>query len=185
MSALVVTGHPRTGSLTGRAARAAADRYGADLLDLYAEKFDPALTEADEPDWHDPGKSYSAEVHAHMERIEAATEIAVVFPVWWFSPPAIVKGWIDRVWNHGFAYGADRPRLAGKRMLWLGLAGGPEGYFTANGFHTAMDRQLRIGVSRFCGIPDAALHLVYDTEHRSGDDVLAEAAAALDGLLAG
>jgi putative NADPH-quinone reductase len=43
--------------------------------------------------------------------------------VYWQNVPAILKGWIDRVWNYGFAYGRSRPRLAGKRMLWLSLAG--------------------------------------------------------------
>ncbi|ONI89929.1 hypothetical protein ALI22I_13430 [Saccharothrix sp. ALI-22-I] len=99
---------------------------------------------------------YSAEVRSHMDRISAADLHVVVFPVWWFAPPAILKGWIDRVWNHGFAYGRSRPRLAGKRMRWIGLAGESRETFVA-GMEELMDRQLRVGLSNFCGITDASL----------------------------
>ena len=40
-----------------------------------------------------------------MERIERNQAPVIVFPVWWWSMPAILKGWIDRVWNNGWAYG--------------------------------------------------------------------------------
>jgi len=40
-----------------------------------------------------------------MARIERNDAIAMFFPVWWWSMPATLKGWIDRVWNHGWAYG--------------------------------------------------------------------------------
>ncbi|MEV0089610.1 NAD(P)H oxidoreductase [Saccharopolyspora sp. NPDC050642] len=178
--ALVVVAHPRADSLTTKAAdrvhrRLKAAQYEVDLLDLYAEGFDPRLETADEPDWKDPGKTYSPEVRAHMARIDAADVIVVVFPVWWFGPPAIVKGWIDRVWNNGFAYGAAEARLAGKRMLWLGLAGGASGGYAEAGLNGAMDTQLRMGVSNFCGIEDAELRLVHDTETAAGEQVLAEA----------
>ncbi|MDI3403187.1 NAD(P)H oxidoreductase [Streptomyces cavernicola] len=166
---LLVVAHPRTDSLTAQVAArlhaAVKDRGDSmDMLDLYAEGFDPRLGEPDEPDWEDREKRYSPEVHAHMERVAAADEIIVVFPVWWFGLPAIAKGWIDRVWNYGFAYGRSKPCLRGKRMRWLGLAGGSEQDYADAGLAAAMDVQLRVGVSEFCGIDDAAVHLVYGTE---------------------
>jgi putative NADPH-quinone reductase len=166
---LLVMAHPRPDSLTAQVAAHLRARIGAgggtvDVLDLYAEEFDPRLTPADEPDWEDREKRYSPEVHAHMERVAAAGEILVVFPVWWFAPPAMVKGWIDRVWNYGFAYGRSTPRLAGKRMRWLGLAGGPAADYAKTGLDTALDVQLRVGVSEFCGISDAEVRLLHDTE---------------------
>ncbi|MGW7334920.1 NAD(P)H oxidoreductase [Streptomyces sp. NPDC054808] len=166
---LLVLAHPRSGSLTAQVAghlRARIEETGGtvDLLDLYAEDFDPRLTPVDEPDWEDREKRYSPEVHAQMERVVAADDILVVFPVWWFAPPAVVKGWIDRVWNYGFAYGRSRPRLAGKRMLWLGLAGGTGPDYAKAGLDAAMDVQLRAGVSEFCGITDSSVHLLHATE---------------------
>lgn len=84
---LLVVAHPRADSLTAQVAghlhARVKDAGGTvDVLDLYAEGFDPRLTPADEPDREDREKRYSPEVHAHMDRIAAADEIVVVFPVW-------------------------------------------------------------------------------------------------------
>jgi putative NADPH-quinone reductase len=166
MHALVVSAHPRSDSLTAATAARARDRlvadgYTVDLLDLYAEGFNPSLFPEDEPDWTDHTKEYSAEVRAHMSRVAAADVIVVVFPVWWFSLPAMAKGWVDRVWNRGFAY--EPSTLHDKRMLWVGLAGGSANDYAAHGFDKVLDLQLRVGISEFCGITDATVHLVYDT----------------------
>lgn len=183
--ALVVLAHPRSDSLTAAmAARAhdhlAATGHSVDLLDLFAEGFDPLLRPEDEPDWDDPTKTYSPEVRAHMARIAAADVIVVVFPVWWYALPAIAKGWVDRVWNRGFAY--EPSTLAGKRMYWIGLAGASADHFAAEGLDTALDLQLRVGISKYCGITDATVHLVHDTlvEARVSDidDILSTAMAA-------
>ncbi|MEU9605990.1 NAD(P)H oxidoreductase [Streptomyces sp. NPDC048057] len=190
---LLVLAHPRPDSLTGQVAHRLRQHLmstGAtvDLLDLYAEGFDPRLTPVDEPDWEDREKRYSPEVHRHMDRVAAADDVVVVFPVWWFSVPAQLKGWIDRVWNYGFAYGRSTPRLAGKRMVWLGLAGDTAERYEATGLGAALDTQLRVGVSEFCGITDATVRLLHGTElsgvpphQRSAGvlDVLAQAEAAV------
>ncbi|WP_318211046.1 NAD(P)H oxidoreductase [Streptomyces sp. SJL17-1] len=166
---LLVLAHPRTDSLTAQvAARLHArlkDEGGTvDVLDLYAEGFDPALRPEDEPDWENREKVYSPEVHAHMDRILAADDIVVVFPVWWFTPPAILKGWIDRVWNYGFAYGRSRPRLAGKRLLWLALMGGTSEEIEQLGMTDALGLMLVTGIAKYCGLPDASLRVLHGTE---------------------
>lgn len=168
-TALVVVSHHRPDSLTVHigdvvAARLKEAGYEIDLLDLRAEGFDPRMTTADQPDWNDRDKAYSPEVRAHMERVLAADVIVPVFPVYWNSPPALLKGWIDRVWNYGFGYGRSRPRLAGKRMLWLGLAGAsPDDDFTA-WMDETLDRVLREGISHYNGIGEAAVKVLYDVE---------------------
>jgi NAD(P)H dehydrogenase (quinone) len=168
-TALVVVSHHRPDSLTAHigdvvAARLKETGYSVDLLDLRAEGFDPRMTTADQPDWDDRDKVYSAEARAHMERILAADVIVPVFPVYWNSPPALLKGWIERVWNYGFAYGRSKPRLAGKRMLWIGLAGAAEGdeYWTR--LHDILDSTLREGISFYTGITDAAVEVLPDAE---------------------
>ncbi|MFF2812270.1 NAD(P)H oxidoreductase [Streptomyces sp. NPDC058000] len=189
-AALLVLAHPRTDSLTAKIAARAHDRLVAaghtvDVLDLHAEGFDPRMTTEDEPDWADRDKPYSHQVRAHMARVKAAETIVVVFPVWWFGLPALLKGWIDRVWNYGFAYGRSRPRLAGKRIQWIALAGYSREHFAEGGWDDLMDRQLRVGVSNFCGIEDARVHLVYDTVATGAHDgaLLASADDALSAFL--
>ncbi|WP_329403951.1 NAD(P)H oxidoreductase [Streptomyces melanogenes] len=166
--ALLVVAHPRADSLTAQIAQRARarlvdDGYTVDLLDLYAEDFDPRTGPEDEPDWADRDKPYSPEARSHMARIDTADAIVVVFPVWWFGLPAILKGWIDRVWNYGFAYGRSSPRLGAKRMLWLGLSSYPREQFAELGWDAVMERQLRVGVSEFCGIKDASVEFVHDS----------------------
>src|SRR5262245_25649813 len=113
MKTLLVVTHPRKDSLTGNAAALFAARIGegghqVELADLMAENFDPILREADEPDWDDLDKRYSPAVQNEMQRIERNDATVMVFPVWWWSMPALLKGWIDRVWNNGWAYGGGR-----------------------------------------------------------------------------
>ncbi|TPQ18876.1 NAD(P)H oxidoreductase [Streptomyces sporangiiformans] len=185
--ALLVLGHPRADSLTGQLARRTrarlvADGFAVDVLDLHAEGFDPRMSPADEPDWADRDKVYSAEVHAHMRRIEAADAIIVVFPLWWFGLPAILKGWIDRVWNHGFAYGSAQPRLRAKRMLWISLVSYTGDQFAELGWDESVARTLRVGISGFCGIENAAVHFVYDSLN-VGEAAFASVEPALDAFV--
>ena len=59
------------------------------------------------------------DVRDHQARVDAADVLTLIFPIYWWSFPAILKGWIDRVWNRGWAYG---PRKLGLRKgLMIGL----------------------------------------------------------------
>jgi NAD(P)H dehydrogenase (quinone) len=129
----------------------------------------------DEPDWNDGNKRYSEEVHCEMARVERNDAIALVFPVWWWSMPAMLKGWIDRVWNNGWAYG-DRD-LKGKRAIALGIAGAGRSSYTKREYDRAMEIQIPIGIFQFCGIEDARMHVFYDSfgDRAVTDAIVAEA----------
>ncbi|MGW4895615.1 NAD(P)H oxidoreductase [Kitasatospora sp. NPDC004240] len=183
---LLVVAHPRPDSLTAQLADRARKRllaagHEVDLLDLHAEGFDPRMTPEDEPDWADPDKRYSPLVHAHLRRIEAADTIVVVFPLWWFGLPAILKGWIDRVWNNGLTYGRSPAPLHGRRMLWIALAAYQAESFTGQGWREPVTRILREGISVYCGIEDATVHFVHDTLE-AGAAALEAADPAVDAL---
>ena len=97
MKTLLVIAHARRSSLTGQVADAFADTARAnghafELADLARERFDPVLREEDEPDWDDPDKVYSEEVRREMQRIERNEATVMVFPVYWWSMPALLKG---------------------------------------------------------------------------------------------
>ena len=70
------------------------------LHDLYAEKFDPMLPAGEIP----KGAFVPPEVDVHCQEIAQADGIIIVHPNWWGQPPAILKGWIDRVIRPGVAY---------------------------------------------------------------------------------
>ena len=100
MKVLLVVAHPRHDSLTFAAAKAFAEAatvngHQLEWADLVAEGFDPVLRHPDEPDWSNSNKTYSDAVQREMARIERNEATVIVFPVYWWSMPAILKGWIE------------------------------------------------------------------------------------------
>ena len=115
----IVWSHPRRNSLTAQmvhSLRQRAEARGAHVteLDLYRSDFDPVLRVEDEPEWDNPDKRYSPEVHRLFAELDNQDIIFFVFPVWWYSFPAMLKGYLERVWNYGLAYG-EQNRLTAKR----------------------------------------------------------------------
>ena len=106
--ALLVVANPSPASFSHAMANAAAEAlrgYAPTLHDLYAEGFDPVREDK------------LGEVH---RRELAAVDLILVFhPNWWGQPPAILKGWIDRVFRQGVAY--DYPKGAGPEAPAIGL----------------------------------------------------------------
>lgn len=105
---LVIIGHPDgVNSFNGAIARTAAaaleaQGYEPVIRDLYAEGFNPVMTlsEATRPVDEAP-----LEMRAEMELVKNCAGMVFVHPNWWGGPPAILRGWIDRVIRNGFAYG--------------------------------------------------------------------------------
>jgi len=164
MKTLLVVAHPRQSSLTWAVAEQfsaaiVARGHAVDRANLVQEGFDPTLREPDEPDWSNPAKTYSAIVHAEMQRVERNSATVLIFPVWWWSMPAILKGWIDRVWNNGWAYGAAQ--YPHKRVWMIGIAGNARESYTKRGYDEAMRSQLDVGVLEYCSIADRRLEVLY------------------------
>jgi len=164
LKTLLVLAHPRSDSLTAAAAGLFADVISAnghavELADLVAERFDPILRQDDEPDWDNPDKRYSPAVREEMRRIERNDATVMIYPVWWWSVPAVLKGWIDRVWNFGWAYGT---RKYPQRRVWMiGIAGGDFAQFQKRGYDKAMDVQLKVGVLDYCDISEPRFEVLY------------------------
>lgn len=164
MRILLVVAHGRQGSLTKQAAQAFADAARAnghhiEIADLVEERFDPVLLPVDEPDWNDADKVYSDAVLREMARVERNEATVMIFPVWWWSMPAILKGWIDRVWNHGWAYGAKT--YPHKRVLMIAIAGNGREAYQKRGYDTAMRTQLVTGTLEYCGVETGELEILY------------------------
>ncbi|MFT3989040.1 NAD(P)H oxidoreductase [Aestuariivirga sp.] len=165
MNVLVVFDHPRRQSFCGAMLDNLVEGlesagHKAEIADLRAEAFDPRLPEADEPDWADDRKIYSPEVLKEQARIARNDALAFVFPVWWWSFPATTKGWIDRVWNNGWAYGSAR--LPQSRALLIGAASASAEAYRKRGYDDAMRVQLVTGIMDYCGIAKAGLELFHD-----------------------
>ena len=166
MNVLIVFDHPRRDSFCGAVLDNLVDGLHAaghktELADLRAEGFDPRLAPADEPDWRDANKNYSDVVLAEQARMSRNDALAFVFPVWWWSLPSTTKGWIERVWNHGWAYGARK--LPHRKALLLGTAAASAEKYARHGFEQAMRVQILTGMMEYCGIPEAELRLLFGT----------------------
>lgn len=111
MRVLVIYAHPVetsfVASLHGRVVDTLRDGgHVVDDCDLNAEGFDPVLSRQDRIDYHDPA-SDRGRVAQHIERLKAAEALVFVYPVWIFGFPAILKGYLDRVWLPGVAFELD------------------------------------------------------------------------------
>jgi putative NADPH-quinone reductase len=88
-----------------------AAKHEVDLLDLYAEKFDPVMSEAALRDYHDTSRN-QAGLESYVARLRAAEALVVQFPVWSFGMPAMLKGYFDRMMMPGVAFDLSNPAQA-------------------------------------------------------------------------
>lgn len=109
--ALVLAAHPVPDSynqaLHAEAVRALQGRgWSVDDCDLYAEGFDPVMSQADRRGYHDVPDNIEP-VKGYVERLRAADVLVMVFPVWNFGYPAMLKGFLDRVFLPGVSFRLD------------------------------------------------------------------------------
>jgi len=85
--------------------------HAVDLCDLYAEKFDPVMWPEERRDYHDTSKNQSR-VADYVRRLRETDALICQFPVWSFGPPAMLKGWFDRLMMPGVAFDLSNPDMA-------------------------------------------------------------------------
>lgn len=159
MNHLVVLAHPREGSFT----REICDIYvrtvralGHQVLlrDLYAMKFNPVAS-VEDITGNRTGR-VPADIQVEQDHLRWADVIALFHPIWWIDRPAILKGYIDRVFAIGFAYGhgPNGPVgiLNGKRAIIFTSAGSTQDHFDQSGKMQAVRVAQDMGTMEFCGI---------------------------------
>jgi NAD(P)H dehydrogenase (quinone) len=133
------------------------------IADLYAEGFQPALAPEDYAQFE--GKPMPADVLAEQARVEWAEALVLVFPVWWWAMPAMLKGWIDRVFSFGWAWNdADDPAATSlhlNKVLLIASAGSSERVYRKYGYDEAMRIQIDIGTLGYWGLKDARTHIFH------------------------
>jgi putative NADPH-quinone reductase len=87
----------------------AAAGHQVDLLDLYAEKFDPVLSEEGRRHYHDPSRNQIG-LESYVARLTSADALILQFPTWCFGLPAMLKGFLDRMIMPGVAFDLSDPR---------------------------------------------------------------------------
>lgn len=161
MQVLIVHAHPEPTSLNGAMTSVAkATLSGAGhtvaVSDLYAMAFDPVsdrrnfLTVAEPHVYRQQAEEAHASVNngfvpalqAEMDKLAGCDVLIFQFPIWWLGMPAIMKGWIDRVFASGRAYGGgrwfDKGVFAGKRAMCSVTVGGPPEAYGDRGIYASV-----------------------------------------------
>ena len=175
MHALIVVAHPDPQSLThavaARLTEAGAD-HSVEIADLAAEGFDPRFSAADLAAYHRRAPM-PADVAAEQARVDRASDVVLVYPVYWWSMPGLLKGWIDRVFTNGWAYesGPDvklTKKLRRLRVHLVGVGGADTGTYERHGYFGAMKLQIDHGIFDFCGAKVVTSEFLLDVESKDG-----------------
>lgn len=162
MHGLIVVAHPNPASLTHAVARNVAQgiaapplRHTAETADLAAEGFDPRFNAADQRLFLKEAAA-PADVSAEQARLDRADALVLVYPIYWWSFPALLKGWIDRVFSQGWAYDdAEDGRIVKKlqrlAVHLVAVGGAGEATYARHGYAPAMKTQIEHGIFDYCG----------------------------------
>ncbi len=116
MRLLLVSAHPCADSFVASLRRAAVETLTAAghelrVRDLYAEGFDPVIREQEWRDYFADPATSAATHAAHVADLVWAEGLVLVYPTWWYGPPAMLKGWFERVWLPGVTFEVPKARL--------------------------------------------------------------------------
>lgn len=196
MKVLVIYAHSEPTSLTGALKNvgvSALMEAGHEVIvsDLYGAGFSPTAAKCDFSALTGQHYNYmfeqkaasandlafSPDIIEEIQQLKEADIVIIYTPIWWFSVPAILKGWFDRVlamgtaWDGGKIY--EEGLLKGKKAMVCALAGGPEEYYQPLGKHKATMRQIlhpiNHGTLAFCGMDVIEPFVVYSSLSKTND----------------
>jgi len=166
MKVLIVHAHPEPQSFTAAlrdqaVATLEGQGHEVKVSDLYAMQWNPVASAADFSSRENPDylvyaleqrvgvkkQSIAADIQGELDTLLWADLLILNFPIFWFSAPAMLKGWIDRVLVSGVCYGGkrfyDQGGLAGKRAMVTVTLGGREHMFGEGAVHGPLEDMLR------------------------------------------
>ncbi|MFE1317368.1 NAD(P)H-dependent oxidoreductase [Kitasatospora phosalacinea] len=210
MKTLIVHAHPEpkslNGSLTDHAVAVLRSAgHEVRVSDLYAMGWKATADAADYGPHassplrvaRDSGRAFdagelTADVRAEQEKLLWADTVILQFPLWWYTMPAILKGWVDRVFTHHFGYGVGEHSdteygerfgegtLAGRRALLSVTVGGPASHYAARGINGPVDDLLfpiQHGILYYPGLEVLPPFVVHGADRLAPEEYAAVAAA--------
>ena len=187
MKAHIIFAHPNLQSYNGQLRNTAIQTleslaWTVTASDLYQMKFKASADEGDfeelaNLDFFDlqseqlqaiHNHTFSQDIEAEHQLLEAADLIILQFPLWWYSVPALLKGYFDRVLSMGWAYGGGKA-LYGKKVLVCMTTGAPENAWTEENRGTIKDifKHLFIGTFGLCGLQPLEPFIIYGAKRHS------------------
>ena len=187
MRVFIVHAHHEPRSFNGALTRKARETlleagHEVAVSDLYAIGFDPVsdrrnfrtvvdasrLRQQAEEDYASKHDGFEASLQAEMDKLEWCDVLIFQFPLWWLGLPAILKGWVDRVFALGRAYGGgryfNRGTFAGKRAMCSLTVGGSAAAYSDQGAYGRMENILypiQHGILAFVGFAVIEPFVVY------------------------
>jgi NAD(P)H dehydrogenase (quinone) len=159
MKHAVILAHPIADSFCASIARTCIEQLGAmghaaELRDLYAMGFDPCLKAREVPS--DAGFHAASDVEAERRRLQDVDNFIFVYPFWFNAPPAMLKGYVDRVFSMRFGYapgfGGTEPLLTGRSLLSFSTSGAPDHWVNSTGALKALMAVFDLHVAAVCGM---------------------------------
>ncbi|MCS6955526.1 MAG: NAD(P)H-dependent oxidoreductase [Candidatus Calescibacterium sp.] len=136
------------------------------VRDLYELNFDPVFRfEID-----------SIDVLEEQDHIRKSDLIIFIYPIWWGSMPAILKGYIDRVFSYGFAYSINEnqesvPLLNGKKSVIISTFGGEEKIYKQLSLEQAIKKINQHVIFEFCGIDVCDQFFIYNVKDKNKEEL--------------
>jgi len=189
MHVLIVVSHPDPKSLTHAIAAEiaagivqASPETSVEMADLAAEGFDPRFTAADLAAYRREAP-LPPDVVVEHERLGRADALVLAYPVYWWSMPGLLKGWIDRVFTSGWAYEEGAGGRLEKKLRHLpvhlaAIGGADLRTYARHGYFGAMKTQIDHGIFDYCGAPVVSSELLAGTNGKDVSDLF-EAARAM------
>jgi len=199
MKILIIYAHPEPQSMNSTMFKSAIDTlinagHEVKVSDLYAMRFNPVSDRSNFTTVNDPAffkqqleeeyasqaNGFAAFIEEEQQKVEWCDLMVWQFPLWWFSIPAILKGWVDRVFAMGRFYGNGRIYengiFRGKKALLSLTTGGPEANYINEkyGDLAIILHSLQRGILEFTGFSVLRPHVIYGTERQSVEELALE-----------
>ncbi len=177
MKSLIVLAHPNSDSYNAavmETVKKALEQQNVqyEVKDLYRMNWNPLLSTADLQSIYQG--HVPQDIANEQESVRQADLLVFIYPIWWLQQPAILKGWMDRVLTHGFAYkvteqGMIEGLLKGKSAIVITTSGANEQNMKENGVLDAINTCMVNGTLGFCGFTNIEHKNLFEVP-TAGDD---------------
>jgi NAD(P)H dehydrogenase (quinone) len=178
MKHLIIYAHPNDGSLNHHLLQFVVDclkskRHEFKIRDLYQLNFNPILSSEDIKGQR--MGEVAKDIKQEQDHISWSEQITFIYPIWWTGMPAIMKGFIDRVFSYGFAYRYDqnvqKGLLTQKLTNIINTHGKSQAEYESIGMNKALSLTSDIGIFTYCGL-EINKHIFFDQADKANSDVI-------------
>ncbi len=178
MKILIVYAHPNPKSFNHAVLEATQESLKASgheikTKDLYQMKFKASL-DAEDLGMMYVEKKMPPDILQEQADVSWAEAMIFIYPLWWFDRPAILKGWFDRVFTYGFAFGSGPKGIQGllkhKKALVLNTTGAPKVWYEEAGHTRTYLSPTVDGTLKWCGIPVVEDYTFFGVTSNSQED---------------